>query len=143
VPQDPFLFHDTIRSNLLLCAPEATEPQMWEALRAAQAEAFVSRMPEGLDTVVGDRGIRLSGGERQRIALARALLRKSDILILDEATSNLDVETERAIQKALDSLQGSMTIIVIAHRTSTIERADRTIVLKDGCVAEIRDRGTC
>jgi ATP-binding cassette subfamily C protein len=140
VPQDPFLYHDSIRRNLLEFAPGATEEAMWEALAAAQAEGFVRRLPQGLDTVVGDRGSNLSGGERQRIALARALLLKTEVLILDEATSALDAETERAIQSALESLQGKMTILIIAHRPSTIEKADVTIRMEEGQVAEVTER---
>lgn len=137
VPQEPFLLHDSIRNNLLQFASTSTESQIWNALEAVQARDFVSRLPKGLDTLVGDRGIRLSGGERQRIALARALLRNPQVLILDEATSNLDIETEKAIQQSIDSLHGSMTILIIAHRTSTIEKADRTVILKNGQILEV------
>ncbi len=136
VPQDTFLFHDTIRVNLLWALPDAKDADLWTALRMAAAEAFVSRMPEGLDTVVGDRGVRLSGGERQRIALARALLRKPSLLLLDEATSSLDTKSERGIQGAMDKVRGELTIVVIAHRFSTIQRADRIVVLENGEVVE-------
>jgi len=134
VPQDPFLFHASIRDNLRIASPEASEEQMREALRLSAAEEFVSRLPQGLDTVVGDRGVRLSGGERQRIVLARALLRKPAVLILDEATSALDNANEAIVQQALDRLKGEMTIIVIAHRLSTIRNADQVIVLEQGRV---------
>jgi len=136
VSQDPFLFHASIRDNLLLAAPGADEPELWEALRSAAAEDFVRALPEGLDTVIGDRGIRLSGGERQRIVLARALLRKPSVLILDEATSALDTENERRIQLSIERLKGKMTVIVIAHRYSTIRHADQVIVLENGEIVQ-------
>jgi ATP-binding cassette, subfamily C, bacterial len=136
VPQETFLFHSTIRANLLWAKQDATEEELWEAIRLAAAESFVSALPEKLDTVVGDRGIRLSGGERQRLALARALLRKPSMLLLDEATSSLDTANERRIQDAIEGLHGQLTMVVIAHRLSTIRRADSTVVLEDGRVAE-------
>ncbi|WP_245946920.1 ABC transporter ATP-binding protein [Paenibacillus cellulosilyticus] len=132
VSQEPFLFHATLRENLLIAAPDASEAQMWEALKFAASEEFVRRLPQGLDTELGDRGIRLSGGERQRIVLARAILRKPSVLILDEATSSLDSENEAHIQAALEKLKGSMTIIVIAHRLSTIRHVDQVLVLEQG-----------
>ncbi|RST72539.1 ABC transporter ATP-binding protein [Siminovitchia acidinfaciens] len=132
VPQDPFLFNTTIRENLSLIQPEATEEQLWEALKFAAADDFVKQLPKGLDSFIGDRGIRLSGGERQRLVLARAILRKPSILVLDEATSALDTENETKIQKALERLKGKMTIIIIAHRLSTIRNADQVIVLNRG-----------
>ena len=136
VPQDVFLFHDTLRANLLWALPGAEDAALWAVLRLAAADAFVSRMPEGLDTIVGDRGVRLSGGERQRIALARALLRKPSLLLLDEATSSLDSESERQIQEAVNGLPGNVTILAIAHRSSTILRADRVVVLDKGRIVE-------
>ncbi|WP_424767732.1 ABC transporter ATP-binding protein [Paenibacillus sp. sgz302251] len=136
VPQEPFMFHSSIRENLLLVKPDATESELWEALEFSASLEFVSRLPEGLDTVIGDRGIRLSGGERQRLVLARAIVRKPSILILDEATSSLDTENEATIQEALDKLKGKITIIVIAHRLSTIRNADQVIVLDRGVVAQ-------
>ncbi len=136
VPQETFLFHTTIRGNLLWARPDATESELWDAVRLAAAEVFVSSLPEKLDTVVGDCGIRLSGGERQRIALARALLRKPALLLLDEATSSLDTEHEQHIQDALVGLHGQMTIVIIAHRLSSIRRADSIVVLDHGCVRE-------
>ena len=135
VAQDTFIFHDTVRANLLLTKPDAGEGEITEALRAAAAD-FVFRLPKGLDTVLGDRGVRLSGGERQRLALARALLRQPSLLILDEATSALDVENEQRIQGAIEALRGKMTILVIAHRLSTIRNADVIYVLGDGQVIE-------
>jgi ATP-binding cassette subfamily C protein len=139
VPQDALLFNASIRKNLLWICPEASEEEMWEALRLAAVDSFVGSLPGGLDTVVGDRGVRLSGGERQRIVLARALLRKPSVLILDEATSSLDSENEKRIQQAVENLQGQMTIVVIAHRISTIRNADRIIVLEQGQIAETGD----
>jgi ATP-binding cassette subfamily C protein len=132
VPQDNFLFNDTIRANLLWAYPEAREDDFREALSIAAAEGFIAKLPDGLDTVVGERGLRLSGGERQRLGLARALLCRPTLLILDEATSALDNETEQAVQAAIDRLRGRMTIVMIAHRLSTIRGADRIIVLDHG-----------
>lgn len=136
VPQEPFLFHDTIRANLLWARAEATEPELKAVLSAAAAEEFVARLPQGLDTVVGDRGVRLSGGERQRLTLARALLRRPTLLLLDEATSSLDGENERFVQTAIEQLQGELTIFVIAHRLSTIQKADQVVVIERGAVTE-------
>jgi len=135
VPQDPFLFNTSIRNNLLLMNPEAPEEHLWAALEFAAAD-FVKELPEGLDTPIGDRGIRLSGGERQRIVLARAILRNPSILVLDEATSSLDSDNEMKIQMALERLKGKMTIIVIAHRLSTINNADQVIVLDKGRILQ-------
>lgn len=136
VSQDPFLFHLSLRDNLCMGAPDATEEQLWEALRFSASDEFVRRLPDGLDTMLGDRGVRLSGGERQRIVLARAILRKPSVLILDEATSALDSENEAKIQLALERIRGSMTIIVIAHRLSTIRHADQVIVLENGVIIQ-------
>lgn len=136
VPQDPFLFNGSIRENLMLVKPNATEEDMWEALTFASASTFVSKLKHGLDSLIGDRGIKLSGGERQRLVLARAILRKPSILVLDEATSALDTESESNIQVALEHLKGKMTIIVIAHRLSTIRNADQVIVLDEGKIIQ-------
>lgn len=136
VAQDPFLFHSSIRENLLLVNPEATEEQLWQALDFSASKEFVRMLPNGIDTVIGDRGIRLSGGERQRIVLARAILRKPSILVLDEATSALDNENEAIIQHALERLKGHLTIIVIAHRLSTIRNADQVLVLENGRIIQ-------
>jgi ATP-binding cassette subfamily C protein len=136
VPQDTFLFHDTVRENLLWACPGASDEEISEALRLAAAEDFVSRLPEGMETVLGDRGVLLSGGERQRLALARALLRKPSLLILDEATSSLDSENERRIQSAIEELHGSMTILIITHRLFTTRSADVVYVLEQGRLVE-------
>ena len=136
VAQDTFLFHDSVRANLLWAQPTASDDDLRQALRMAAADRFVYDLPDGLDTLLGDRGVRLSGGERQRLALARALLRKPALLILDEATSSLDSENECRIRDAIDRLHGSMTILVIAHRLSTIRGADVIHVLEQGTLVE-------
>ncbi|PFM12624.1 multidrug ABC transporter [Bacillus cereus] len=136
VPQDPFLFNASIRENLLMIEPNASEEQIWDALDFAAAAEFVQTFPNGLDTLIGDRGVRLSGGERQRLVLARAILRKPSILVLDEATSALDTENEVKIQSAIERLKGTMTIVVIAHRLSTIRNADQVIVLGKGEIVQ-------
>ncbi|MNP23610.1 Heterocyst differentiation ATP-binding protein HepA [compost metagenome] len=136
VAQDPFLFNASIRDNLKLVAPQAEDEELWEALRFSASESFVRKLPQGLDTVIGDRGIRLSGGERQRIVLARTILKRPSILVLDEATSALDSENEQLVQKALEGLKGKMMIIVIAHRLSTIRNADQVIVMDQGEVIQ-------
>ncbi|MGZ7151690.1 ABC transporter ATP-binding protein [Bacillus sp. BC08] len=136
VPQDPFLFNASIRENLLMIEPNASEEQIWSALNFAAAAEFVQTLPNGLDTLIGDRGVRLSGGERQRLVLARAILRQPSILILDEATSALDTENELKIQSAIERLKGTMTIVVIAHRLSTIRNADQVIVLGKGEIVQ-------
>jgi ATP-binding cassette subfamily C protein len=136
VSQEPFLFNTSIRENLVLVEEDASEEQIWEALEFSSSAEFVRKLPDGLDTVIGDRGIKLSGGERQRLVLARAILRKPSILVLDEATSSLDTENERNIQEALERLKGKMTVIVIAHRLSTIRNADQVIVLDEGKVVQ-------
>jgi len=139
VAQDPFLYHASIRDNLLMIDPDATEERLWEALRFASSDEFVRKLPQGLDTIIGERGVRLSGGERQRIVLARAIIRRPSILVLDEATSALDTENERKILESLERLKGAMTIIVVAHRLSTVRNADQIVVIDSGTVVE---RGT-
>ncbi|MGQ8871411.1 ABC transporter ATP-binding protein [Paenibacillus sp. TSA_86.1] len=136
VSQEPFLFHTSIRENLRLVDPDASEEQMWRALQFSSSASFVRRLPQGLDTIIGDRGIRLSGGERQRLVLARTMLRNPSVLVLDEATSALDSENEQHIHEALERLKGHVTVIVIAHRLSTIRTADRVIVLEEGRVIQ-------
>jgi ATP-binding cassette subfamily C protein len=136
VTQETVLFHDTVRANLLWAAPGATEEELRRALKLAAAEEFVDALPNGLDTMLGDYGARLSGGERQRLALARAFLRHPSLLILDEATSALDTENEQRIQHAIAQLHGHMTILLISHRLSTIQKADMIYVLERGRVVE-------
>ena len=136
VAQDTFLFHDSIRANLLWACPDVSDEEIWQALRRAAAEGFVSELQDDLETIVGDRGVRLSAGERQRVALARALLRKPSMLILDEATSSLDSKNERRIQNAINELHGNMTIVIITHRLSTIRESDIIYVIDKGTVME-------
>jgi subfamily B ATP-binding cassette protein MsbA len=137
VAQDTFLFNDTVANNIGYGRPDATREQIQAAARNALAEEFILRMPEGYDTMIGERGQKLSGGQRQRLAIARALLKDAPILILDEATSHLDTESERLVQTALQNLMEHRTVIVIAHRLSTIRRADKIVVLDRGKIAEI------
>jgi ATP-binding cassette subfamily C protein len=136
VPQDTFLFNDTVNANLLWANPAANEEEINQSLRFAAAVEFVNGLPKGLDTILGDRGVLVSGGERQRLALARALLRKPSLLILDEATSSLDSENEKRIQNAIEKLHGYMTILVISHRLSTIQGADLIHVVEEGRLVE-------
>ncbi|HLU81847.1 MAG TPA: ABC transporter ATP-binding protein [Trueperaceae bacterium] len=135
VSQEIFLFHETVRENLLVANPDATEAQLWEALDAAAA-GFVRDLPQGIDTLLGDRGSTLSGGERQRVALARALLREPDLLVLDEATSQLDAANEAKVQQAIRGLHGRVTLVVIAHRLATVRDADRIHVFSGGRIVE-------
>jgi ATP-binding cassette, subfamily B, bacterial len=136
VTQDAHLFHDTIRTNLLYARPAATEAEVVEACRAAQIWDLISVLPDGLDTIVGDRGYRLSGGEKQRVALARLLLKEPSIVVLDEATAHLDSESELAVQQALSVALEGRTSLVIAHRLSTVREADQILVIESGQVAE-------
>jgi ATP-binding cassette subfamily C protein len=139
VAQDTFLFHDTVRANLLWARPDASEAEVREALRIAAADEFVARLPQGLDTVVGDRGAALSQGERQRIAIARAILRRPRLLVLDEATNSLDSQNEARILDALARMSGAVTTVLIAHRLSTLRWADLIYVVEDGRVVESGD----
>ena len=136
VLQDDFLFEGTIRENILFPRPNATEEQLHQAVEAAYVNEFCDRFELGLDTVIGERGVKLSGGQRQRIAIARAVLADPRILILDEATSNLDTESEAFIQQSLAKLMKGRTTFVIAHRLSTIRQADQILVIENGRIAE-------
>ncbi|MBM9602673.1 lipid A export permease/ATP-binding protein MsbA [Desulfopila inferna] len=136
VTQQTILFNDSVKNNIAYGDLEATDEQITDAAKAAHAIQFIERLPEGFDTIIGEGGSRLSGGERQRVSIARAILKNSPILILDEATSSLDTESEREVQKALENLMKNKTTLVIAHRLSTIKNADRIIVVKDGRVVE-------
>jgi ABC-type multidrug transport system fused ATPase/permease subunit len=136
VPQDVLLFGGSIKENILYGKPSATEAEVVEAARKANALEFIDSFPDKFETIVGDRGIQLSGGQRQRVAIARAVLKDPSILILDEATSSLDSESERLVQEALDKLMVGRTSIVIAHRLSTIKNADKIVVLHKGEVTE-------
>ncbi|MGW4423746.1 ABC transporter ATP-binding protein [Streptosporangium sp. NPDC004631] len=136
VMQDAHLFHDTIGANLAYARPGATEEEIWDALRAAHIADLIEGLPEGLETVVGDRGYRLSGGEKQRLALARLLLKAPRVVVLDEATAHLDSESEAAVQRALKSALAGRTSLVIAHRLSTIREADQILVIQDGRIVE-------
>lgn len=136
VTQESFLFNGTVRENLVIGRRDATEEQLWEALASANAADFVRRLPQQLDTHVGERGVKLSVGEKQRVSIARALLRNPPILLLDEATASVDTETERQIQEALEHLMARRTSFVIAHRLSTVRNADRIYVLEHGRIVE-------
>ena len=139
VSQETFLFYGTVRDNIAYGSFEATDEEIEEAARAAAAHEFIDRLPEGYDTMVGERGVKLSGGQRQRIAIARAILKDPDLLVLDEATSDVDTETEMLIQRSLDRLTAERTTFVIAHRLSTVKDADQIVVLEGG---EVQERGT-
>jgi ATP-binding cassette subfamily B protein len=136
VTQDAHMFHDTIRANLLYAAPDAEDARLWAALDAAQVSSLVRSLPDGLDTLVGDRGYRLSGGEKQRMAIARLLLKAPGVVVLDEATAHLDSESEAAVQRALATALAGRTSLVIAHRLSTVREADQILVIEDGEVVE-------
>ncbi|CAM5669617.1 ABC transporter ATP-binding protein OS=Streptomyces antimycoticus OX=68175 GN=SANT12839_078510 PE=4 SV=1 [Streptomyces antimycoticus] len=139
VTQDGHLFHDSIRANLLLARPEATDEELWEVLRRARLEGLIASLPDGLETVVGERGYRLSGGERQRLTIERLLLARPRVVILDEATAHLDSTSEADVQAALGEALEGRTAVVIAHRLSTVRAADLILVVEDGRIVE---RGT-
>ena len=141
VTQETILFHDTVRANIAYGLADAPEEAVRAAAAAAHADEFIARMPQGYDTVIGERGLKLSGGERQRLAIARALLKSPPILLLDEATSSLDTESERLVQDALERLMHDRTVLVIAHRLSTVQHADRILVLEHGRVVESGTHG--
>ena len=136
VTQDGHLFHETIRSNLLLARPEASDAEIWDVLRRARLEELITSLPDGLDTMVGERGYRLSGGERQRMTIARLLLGHPRVVILDEATAALDSTNEAAVQAALTEALAGRTAVVIAHRLSTVRSADRILVVEGGRIVE-------
>jgi len=137
VLQDVFLFHGTVRENILFGRPGATEEEMIEAAKIANAHEFIMRLPDGYDTIIGERGVKLSGGQKQRLSIARAVLKDAPILILDEATSSVDTETELLIQQALERLVQGRTTIIIAHRLSTIRKADLIVVLEGRRIVEM------
>ena len=136
VTQETILFHDSVRANIAYGRPDCPAEQLEAAARAAHAHAFIEKLPEGYDTLIGDRGLRLSGGERQRLAIARALLKNPPVMLLDEATSALDTESERLVQEALERLMQDRTVLVIAHRLSTVQHADRILVFDQGRIVE-------
>jgi ATP-binding cassette, subfamily B, bacterial len=137
VLQDVFLFHGNVRDNILFGKPNATEEEMIAAAKIANAHDFIMNLPDGYDTLIGERGVKLSGGQKQRISIARAVLKDAPILILDEATSSVDTETEMLIQQALERLMVGRTTIIIAHRLSTIRNADKIVVLEGKHIAEM------
>ncbi|HET6909953.1 MAG TPA: ATP-binding cassette domain-containing protein, partial [Mycobacteriales bacterium] len=139
VTQDAHMFHDTIRANLIYAQPNASDDELWDALDDAHIGSVIRELPDGLDTVVGDRGYRMSGGEKQRLAIARLLLKRPSIVVLDEATAHLDSESEVAVQRALKKALADRTSLVIAHRLSTVRDADQILVVDDGRIVE---RGT-
>ena len=142
VSQETVLFHDSVRANIAYGRPDASLEQVEAAARAANAHEFIERMENGYDTLVGERGVELSGGQRQRIAIARAILRDPPILVFDEATSALDTESERLIQDAIERLLEGRTVFVVAHRLSTVQRADQILVLEGGRIVEQGDHQT-
>jgi ATP-binding cassette subfamily B protein len=137
VAQEPVLFGATVRENILYGRPEASDAEVREAAETAAALGFIEALPQGLDTFIGEKGVRLSGGQRQRIAIARAILRNPPVLLLDEATSSLDAESERKVQQALDKLMRNRTTLVIAHRLATVLKADRIAVLDHGRIVAV------
>jgi ATP-binding cassette subfamily B protein/subfamily B ATP-binding cassette protein MsbA len=137
VLQDVFLFYGTVRENILFGRADATEAEMIAAAQAANAHEFILQLPDGYDTLIGERGVKLSGGQKQRLSIARAVLKDAPILILDEATSSVDTETELLIQQAVERLMKGRTTIIIAHRLSTVRNADKIVVLEDKSICEM------
>ena len=136
VSQETILFNDSIGANIKYGLQSVTDDQLYEAAKNANAYDFIIDQPNGFNTIIGEKGVRLSGGQRQRIAIARAILKNPSILILDEATSSLDTESEFLVQKAIDNLMEDRTVLVIAHRLTTVENADTIVVMKDGKIAD-------
>jgi subfamily B ATP-binding cassette protein MsbA len=136
VPQEPALFSGTVRENIAYARPGASAADIEAAARVAHAHEFIERLPDGYETLVGERGVKLSGGQRQRVAIARAVLKDPAVLVLDEATSNLDTESERLIEDAMEKLLVGRTTLIIAHRLSTVRRADRLVVVEHGRIVE-------
>jgi ATP-binding cassette subfamily B protein len=137
VPQDPVIFAASAMENIRFGRPDANDAEVLDAARAAAAHDFISALPQGYDTYLGERGVMLSGGQKQRIAIARAILRDAKVLLLDEATSALDAESERAVQEAVDRLSQGRTVLVVAHRLATVKKADRIVVLDEGRIEDI------
>jgi len=137
VSQETYLFHATVRDNLRFAKPDATDEEVEDAARAAQIHELIATLPDGYETMVGERGYRFSGGEKQRMAIARTILRNPPVLVLDEATSSLDTQTERLVQEALERLSEGRTTIAIAHRLSTVRDADQIVVLDRGRIVEV------
>jgi len=137
VPQDPVIFAASAMENIRFGRPDASDDDVRSAARAAAADEFIARLPQGYDTYVGERGVMLSGGQKQRIAIARAILRDAPVLLLDEATSALDAESERLVQEAVDALAADRTTLVVAHRLATVKKADRIVVMDQGQIAGI------
>ena len=137
VPQSTYLFDDSVRKNVAFGDAFPDDDRVWEALEKASLKTFVESLPDGLNTRVGERGIMLSGGQRQRVAIARALYSSPQILVLDEATSALDNETEAAVMEAIESLQGSITMVIIAHRLTTLKKCDRIYKIGNGMAVEV------
>jgi subfamily B ATP-binding cassette protein MsbA len=142
VSQDVVLFDDTIRANIAYANPKASQDEVVEACRFAAADEFISKLPDNYETLIGENGVRLSGGQKQRISIARAILKKSSIILLDEATSSLDAESEEVVQNAITNLTKNKTTLVIAHRLSTIHSADQIYVLKNGTVLDYGDHNS-
>ena len=139
VSQDVILFDDTVKNNIAYAKPDATENQIIEACKFAASDAFIKKLPQGYETVIGENGVRLSGGQKQRISIARAILKQSPIILLDEATSSLDAESEEIVQNAINNLTKNKTTLVIAHRLSTIHSANKIFVMKQGKVINSGD----
>ena len=141
VSQDVILFDDTIKNNIIYAKSSASDSEIINACKFAAADEFINKLPDGYDTIIGENGIRLSGGQKQRISIARAILKKSPIILLDEATSSLDADSEEIVQNAITNLTNNKTTLVIAHRLSTIHNADKIFVIKDGRILNSGNHG--